>query len=372
MSRQRKTKHPELYAEPYEPWIGVHALSEFVFCPRAGICSHDQAGNDDGEELDDRPGFYHMPIFFKEELDGQQTDLAKDSLISIGIGFVTLVCMVAAGFFLHPVFYIAAMLCGIVALIACSAFYVRAAKVGSVLKEWGNANSEVPGMDITELTVVRWPNFSVVDDYNIEKPQDVLRECEWKLAEKPWRVVRHGNRVIPVFLRNVTADSAVRVLGDTDTPQLFPQHFVRIAAYCHLIEASEGLESPYGIVLTRGSLAGIAIPHTKATREQFVAAMAEARKTMRDVAHDPHMRPVINEEHCVGCPHGWPVTVDVCFSCRVTDEEQKPRELMPHLATATLQDKKGNQRKRRYHSHCGDRFVWLPPHEKAARLELKK
>ncbi len=53
MTQQRDTKYPELNAEPGEPWIGVHTLSEFAFCPRAGICSHDEASGDDGEELDD-------------------------------------------------------------------------------------------------------------------------------------------------------------------------------------------------------------------------------------------------------------------------------------------------------------------------------
>ncbi len=63
--------------------------------------------------------------------------------------------------------------------------------------------------------------------------------------------------------------------------RVYEQHFVRIAAYCYLTEISQGRQSPYGIVLTRGTLTGIAIPKTKATREQFVAAMANARKVIQ-------------------------------------------------------------------------------------------
>jgi len=370
MTKQRQTKYPELNAEPGEPWIGVHTLSEFEFCPRAGICSHDLAENDDGEELNDRPGFYHLPIFFKEELDRRQTELAEASLLSVGFGLVTLVCMVAAAFFLHPVFYVAAMLCGTASLVAFATLRVRTMAVRRVVHEWDDANSEVPNVDISEPTVAHWPNFFVAG-YKPEKPQDVMREDKWKLAGKPWRVLHHGNRVIPVFLRNVT-DGCAAVSDDAETPQLYAQHFVRIAAYCNLVEASDGRQSPYGIVLTRGTLTGIAIPNTKATREQFVAAMANARNVMRDVGRQPRMRPVSDEKLCKRCPHGRPVTLDVCFLPRVTDEDQKPMELIPHLAIAKPHGNQENRQERPYHSHCGDRFGSLPPHEKAIQLELKE
>ncbi len=271
--------------------------------------------------------------------------------------------------FLHPVFFVAAMFCGIAALVAFVTLSVRAAEVANVLQEWDDANSEVPNVDVSEPTVAHWPNFFVAG-YRPEEPQDVMREDEWKLAGKPWRVLHYGNRVIPVFLRNVT-DGSAAISDDPETPTLYDQHFVRIAAYCYLTETSQGRQSPYGIVLTRGTLTGIAIPNTKATREQLVAAVAEARKTMRDFGRHPRIRPVNDERLCKRCAHGRPVPLDVCFSSRVTDEDQKPKELMPHPAITEPRGKREDRQERRFHSHCGDRFEWLPPHETAVRLKLK-
>ena len=99
MSERRETEQSRACEKSYEPWLGVHTLSEFVFCPRAGICSHDLAGNDDGEEENTRPGFYHLPIFFEEELDQRRMKLANTALKCVLFGAVSVVGMLAIGFF---------------------------------------------------------------------------------------------------------------------------------------------------------------------------------------------------------------------------------------------------------------------------------
>ena len=37
-------------AQRDDPWIGVHVLTEFVFCPRAGLIAYEQQANDEDEE----------------------------------------------------------------------------------------------------------------------------------------------------------------------------------------------------------------------------------------------------------------------------------------------------------------------------------
>ena len=122
-----------------------------------------------------------MPIFFEEEMNRLQRELAHSLTIGLTFGVTVLACAVIAGFFLHAIFFAVAMLCGIVTCITFVTLSVRAATVGKVVQEWREANSEVPDMDITDPTVVHWPNFFVAK-YGIDKPQDVLRESEWKLA----------------------------------------------------------------------------------------------------------------------------------------------------------------------------------------------
>lgn len=367
--RNEPTKHTDLKSEPPEPWIGVHTLSEFVFCSRAGICSHDNAACDDGEELNDRPGFYHLPIFFEEEMIRRQKELIVHSWSCIGFGALLMSGTVLLGWAVHPIFYFAAIFCGIVAM---AAFLMQAFRLGELkheMKGWREANSKIPHVDITEPTEIHWPNFHVAG-YRPERPRHPMEEPAWRLRGSPWRMLRLGKQLIPVFLRNIAEDCAARSASGS-IPHLYDQHFIRIAAYCHLVEASEGLHAPYGIILTRGSLKGIAIPNTSEMRERLRAAVSDARRTMRKLAGNDRMCPVVDPSHCVGCPHGNPVPLGQRFPGRETDQEAEPGVLQVHFATAP--PKQGDKRlPRRYHSHCGDRFTWLPPHVSALRLHLKE
>jgi len=357
-----------LLADTREPWIGVHTLSEFAFCPRAGICSHDNSGSDDGEEVCDRPGFYHLPIFFDNELRLQQAELLSSLKIGMGFGLALVVASTITGFFLHPIFYIAAVVAGIASLVAAVTIDARIKQIRALLKEWKKANSELPGAEITEPTAVYWPNFFVVG-YDRDPPTDVMENEDWRLRGKPWRVLRRGKLVIPVFLRNVVPENESR---STDTPPLYNQHFVRIAAYCHLLELSTGLNVPYGVILTRGELTGVAIPNTEETRERLDFMLGEARRTMRDLADQSHIYPLKDEGKCVGCPHGRPVPPHVKFLGRKTGENAKPGEIGIHTASTRPKDRKQQHSPRRFHSHCGDRFVWLPPHQVTIAMELEE
>jgi len=354
-------------ADFQEPWIGVHTLSEFAFCPRAGICSHDNSGSDDGEEICDRPGFYHLPIFFDNELKLQLGELQASLRASMLFGLCLVIAATAAGLFLHPLFYLAAMLVGIASLVALVTIKSGITEVKDVLEQWSKINSELPGTDITEPTAVYWPNFFVAK-YGCDPPTDVMDDEKWRLRGKPWRILRRGKMVIPVFLRNVMRGTDSR---DTETPPLYNQHFVRIAAYCHLLESSTGLQVPYGVILTRGELTGVAIPNTRETRERLEYDMEDARRTMRDLAEQPNMYPTKDENKCVGCPHGRPVLAQVRFPCRKTGENAEPGELGIRTASAKPRDRE-KQRPRRFHSHCGDRFQWLPPHELTVAMELEE
>lgn len=359
-----------LLADTKEPWIGVHTLSEFAFCPRAGVCSHDQAGGDDGEEFCDRPGFYHLPIFFRTELELQLSELQASLNTSMLFSLCLVIASTIAGFMLHSIFYVAAMVTGVSALLALMTIKLRMARVKGVLEQWTQINSELPNADISEPTAVYWPNFFVAK-YDCDPPKDVMENRDWRLRGKPWRILSRGKVVIPVFLRNVMegADANSR---NADTPSLYNQHFVRIAAYCHLLESSTGLRVPYGVILTRGELTGVAIPNTRETHDRLEFMLEEARRTMRGLADQPNMYPSKDEAKCVGCPHGRPVTLQVRFPCRKGGENAKPGELGVHTASARPKDRKSHQMPRRFHSHCGDRFVWLPPHQLTIATELEE
>jgi hypothetical protein len=368
--KDRNQKNPDDLVESKKPWLGIHTLSEFAFCSRAGICSFDNSGNDDGEELFDRPGFYHLPIFFKNELELQQEELHLSLYTAMGVGLAFVITSTIAGFMLHSIFYFTAMLSGTISLFALMTIRARIKEISTLLLKWKDGKSVIPGMELTEPTAVYWPNFFVAE-YECDPPQDVMEDGDWRLCGKPWRILHRGKLVIPVFLRNVT-DMRRDTSDDPKNPRLRNQHFVRIAAYCHLLELSRGLHVPFGVILTRGELTGMAVPNSQETRERLGFMLEEARGTMQDLANKPHEYPMKEESKCFGCPHGRPIPHQEKFISRNTGERDKRSELDAHTSSTRLKEGNRQQSPRRYHSHCGDRFRWLPPHQLTISMELEE
>ena len=53
----------DMAAQDTTPWIGVHVLTEFIFCPRAGVIAFEQKRIDSGEEIDGAPRLDYLPDF---------------------------------------------------------------------------------------------------------------------------------------------------------------------------------------------------------------------------------------------------------------------------------------------------------------------
>ena len=53
----------DMAAQDATPWIGVHVLTEFIFCPRAGLIAFEQQRIDPGEEIDGAPRLDYLPDF---------------------------------------------------------------------------------------------------------------------------------------------------------------------------------------------------------------------------------------------------------------------------------------------------------------------
>src|SRR5690606_3300342 len=132
------------------------------------------------------------------------------------------------------------------------------------------------------------------------------------------------------------------------------QHFARIAAYCHLIEISQRARSPYGLLLFAGTYEGWALPKNAASLAAFRDGVAEARATIASREEPPVAAP-----RCTGCHWGRPVVV-------------KPGERQTKVGNLLLPvHSKPGKDNRAYHSVCGDRFGWVPPHALATELRLR-
>jgi hypothetical protein len=75
--------------EASDPWIGVHVLTEFIFCPRAGVVAYEQRGEDQGVVELQGPALEYVPTLF--ELRDIEARLESE-LHRLGLYAAGLVC----------------------------------------------------------------------------------------------------------------------------------------------------------------------------------------------------------------------------------------------------------------------------------------
>ena len=174
-----------------------------------------------------------------------------------------------------------------------------------------------------------------------------LNDPTVRLSGKPWAILQRADTRIPVFLRH------------SSDRRLFPQHFARIAAYCHLITTCERARSPYGIILFADSYNGIAIPVTESSWQELERGLTLARTAIRN-RREQHSDPGLarNSNPCLHCPLGRPVDYRPGRTELVIDEIT--------LAAFVTNDIHGGP----CVSDCGTRYRWVPTHQEAISRRL--
>jgi hypothetical protein len=203
-----------------------------------------------------------------------------------------------------------------------------------------------PPSDLTDDVRVRWWDL-LKAGYESVPYLEPLRDEELALAGKPWRVLKKGSLRIPVIRLPADNYHAGRFW-------VYVQHRVRLAAYARLLAACEVGETPYAVILFGGGYEGVAVP---VLPEELVRAKLEEFRRCLDLewvgvqtAAPPDPRV------CSGCPFGLPRAVSAA--------DRRDEALGRRLHVVTGPDGRG------YHSECGDRFRWTPPHAAAIRKRL--
>lgn len=370
-----------LAAREHTPWIGVHAMTEFMFCPRAGLISYELGQEDDDEYYEEqRTNLQYLPCYNSSEIATrlnwsinelqiriakrdesllQQQQLWKKRLVvTSAIAFVATVVICFLGFnsWLHL------LMAGIAYLFALSripkVYYsdsnisslesdikILQARRAAVLR----AKPKEPD-PLTDNESVNWWDLLAAGFESVSY-QEPLRDRKWRVAGRPWRVLKKGSLRIPVWRRKDENASTRKLKG---------QHYARMAAYCHLLEKAEGGRSPYGIVLLgREVYEGITVSNGVGSRAAFHKGLKEARHIVSSAKGGQNPSPP-DQRNCLNCPKGKPFAYREGESDARTGRLNSPVNL--HVSGID---------RRYYHSECGDRFKWLPPHQKASDKYLQ-
>ena len=63
----------------------------------------------------------------------------------------------------------------------------------------------------------------------------------------------------------------------------YPQHVARLAAYCHVVEKSEGGSAPYGVILFGNGYDGVTVPNSAENQQAFRNELVRARRLVQAV-----------------------------------------------------------------------------------------
>lgn len=323
--------------------MGVHLLAQFEFCRRAGLISAELSGDDTGEDEDASPRLDYLPDYVEIVIrQGLTTSMRKFWMISAGVLFGAL----GIAYFARHRMELS-VLCG-VAMGLSLYWWFDLVRVITILRS---------RIDAAERALPREPDVAhLVEEsfnwwelrkagYQVDRMPEPMSDPGHGLIGRPWRVLRKGNLRVPVFRKH------------RGGPTVHSQHRVRIAAYCHLIETCEGSMSPFGLVLFSGTYDVVLVPNNRANTDAFHSTMKRAQAVLYGDSGrcltDPPARSA-----CKLCPLGMPVPLSA-----VDDGSSETKLPLPSYPTIGIGG-------RRFHSQCGDRFRWIPPHEQAEKLRL--
>lgn len=330
-----------------KPWLTIHALTEFVFCPRAGLIAAETDSRDENEQETTNLDF-SLPF----TLDELEYRLARNlNRVWILAGAATVLLLLGAIATWRDQYAIA-FLAGIGIMLLATPV---ARRVETVLKLVERRRAVLarerfdPPVEEAVRQNVNWWDFLNAGWMSVTC-HEAHRDEELALSGSPWRILRRGSLCIPVF-KLAHGDAA-------KGSRIFPQHIIRMAAYCHLIKTCEGADSPCGIVLFGDTYEGITLPNDADAKASFSAALQSAQQWLALAADDRQEPPAAERALCSGCHLGRPIVY-----LEGATEHSRHGEAIPVFGTVA---KNGCL----YHSPCGDRFTWRPPQEDAVTLGL--
>ncbi len=334
------------------PAIGVHVLSEHVFCPRAAIIAQESGPDEGNEEPNLGP---------RLDLLGDYDELRFTEAVHQGWGDMRLwltllapaVMVVLLAGSLHSIF--AAVFVSLPVLILLVKCWESLSQIIRLVRERARLRAAaVVEIDLTSTEIRRMDWWSLrKSGFDCIKLSDPLSLPDDELTGKPWRMLCKGNTIgIPVIRRH------------PGSSEWGPQHEVRLAAYCELIEQCQIRSSPFGVILFADTRQCVLVPITAAVKMRLQLALESLQEFLELEARGTHIPQAPTDRRCTGCLQGKPVK----FQPGETEFRLNGKPLRAN-AINSKQESDGKHRGA-FHSLCGDRFRWAPPHRNAVYLGI--
>lgn len=325
--------------------VSVHVLSEGVFCPRAAVLAL-ESGRDNGEDEPllgprlDEFADYDEHRFVEElhaawgEVRFWLTLLAPAALLVVGVWW--LVSPIWGVIVSLPLFRLGSRL------------WVTGKRIVALVRQLDMFDA-APGGDIDlapqEIREVNWWSLRKAG-FDCQKLVDPHRDPVEGLVGRPWRVLTKGTTLRIPVIRKHRGERVWRV-----------QHVVRVAAYCRLIKSCELGDSPFGVLMFSGSYDCLIIPNSIGAESQLEKAFKHVQELLSVYEGGKFIPREPTDNRCNGCHWGKPCV----YVAGKTDTILNGKPVIP------LRTRAGE---RYFHSACGDRFQWVPPHDDAVALGI--
>ena len=339
-------QRPRFHGGPTE--VGVHVLSQHVFCPRAAILALEM-GKDNGEEGQEQEGGPRLAGVFDYDLH-RFAEAIQSAWHEVRLWATLVAAATILVFGLWRLWSPLAGLVGTLPLFLCLArFWDLSSRLIDLIRERAVFLSAPPlSVDLTstEIQEVNWWSLRKAG-FDCLKSVDAFRDPESRLVGKPWRLLVKGTSLRIPVVRKHRGDRIWR-----------PQHRVRISAYCRLIETCQGGESPFGILMFSDTYQCLIIPNADVEQAKFKEAIQAVREFLHgfQVSRAAPMPPT--DSRCRGCHFGQPRQF-------IAGETQT---VFNGVAKEPFLTKAANNGL--YHCPCGDLFEWVPPHDDALELRI--
>jgi len=339
-------------AEADAPYLGAHVMSEFIYCPRAGIIGVDQREDDTGCEGDEVPMLGGLPMHDIDRIQATLDRLRQELKLPIawcaGLVVMLLLGMLTISGLVLPFFIIPFYFTGRNLRDRLTEY----ATLRNRLREAETASVQEPDWSLRQPQPINWWCL-IRAGFTSHEPTAPIVDKDVHLAGKPFRILQRGAFHIPVMHLTVTDnEDDLRRQG-----RLRPPQRARLTAYAYLLHQVQRSQSDWAIVLFKGSYEGVAIPIDQSMLAMLAQGIKNARAILKEYASDSEYapRPARETAPCVNCRFGKPTT---------SDEPSRFRGVP--VTPFYSQSVNGRQ----YHCICGDRFRWVPPHRDAKELGL--